>query len=52
MRRHGESDKPMFLYLINRFASYLKDLLNRLKLKDIEIVAHSIGYSITWAFWD
>ena len=52
MRGHGESEKPVFGYRISRFASDLKDLLDRLKLRDVTLVGHSMGCSVTWALWD
>ncbi|KAF7555553.1 hypothetical protein G7Z17_g2064 [Cylindrodendrum hubeiense] len=52
MRGHGESEKPDFGYRISRFAADLNDLLNQLDLKDVSIVAHSMGSSISWAWWD
>lgn len=52
MRGHGESAKPNFGYRVSRFAADLKDLLTQLELKDVTIVSHSMGCSVTWAFWD
>lgn len=52
MRGHGESEKPNFGYRVSRFAADLNDLLNKLNLKDLSIVAHSMGSSVTWAWWD
>ncbi|WXC54053.1 hypothetical protein SNK03_000058 [Fusarium graminearum] len=52
MRGHGESAKPKFGYRVSRFASDLNDLITQLHLKDLTIVGHSMGSSITWAFWD
>ncbi|CAH0034706.1 unnamed protein product [Clonostachys rhizophaga] len=52
MRGHGESEKPDFGYRISRFAADLNDLLNQLDLKHVSIVAHSMGSSISWAWWD
>ncbi|KAM6505393.1 hypothetical protein FSOLCH5_014613 [Fusarium solani] len=52
MRGHGESEKPDFGYRISRFAADLNDLLKQLDLKDVSIVAHSMGSSISWAWWD
>jgi pimeloyl-ACP methyl ester carboxylesterase len=52
MRGHGDSAKPNHGYRISRFAADLNDVLTQLGLKDIVIVAHSMGCCITWAFWD
>ncbi|RKK06788.1 hypothetical protein BFJ65_g18342 [Fusarium oxysporum f. sp. cepae] len=52
MRGHGDSAKPNFGYRVSRFAADLNDLLTKLGLKDLTIVSHSMGCSVTWAFWD
>ncbi|KAM0230867.1 hypothetical protein ACHAPO_008923 [Fusarium lateritium] len=52
MRGHGESAKPEFGYRVSRFAADLNDLVTKLQLKDVTIVGHSMGCSVTWAFWD
>ncbi len=52
MRGHGESDKPDHGYRISRLATDLHDLVNQLDLTDITWVGHSMGVSITWAYWD
>lgn len=52
MRGHGSSGKPSFGYRISRFASDLDDLLTSLNLKDVTLVGHSMGCSVTWAWWD
>lgn len=51
-RGHGESDKPAFGHRIYRYAADLLDLLTQLKLRQVHIVAHSMGCSITWALFD
>ncbi|KAK3308384.1 Alpha/Beta hydrolase protein [Chaetomium strumarium] len=51
-RGHGESDKPEFGYRISRFAADLNDILTRLDLRDLTIIGHSMGCSVTWAWWD
>lgn len=51
-RGHGESDKPASGHRIYRYAADLLDLLTQLKLRQVHIVAHSMGCSITWAFFD
>ncbi|KAI6753867.1 hypothetical protein HG530_013043 [Fusarium avenaceum] len=52
MRGHGDSAKPNHGYRISRFAADLNDVLTQLELKDLTIVGHSMGCSVTWAFWD
>lgn len=52
MRGHGESDEPEFGYRVSRFAADLKDVLTQLNLQRVTIVSHSMGCSVTWAFWD
>ncbi|KAF9767763.1 hypothetical protein IL306_015020 [Fusarium sp. DS 682] len=52
LRGHGDSAKPAFGYRISRFAADLNDFLAQLDLKDLTIVAHSMGCCVTWAFWD
>ena len=51
-RGHGDSDEPEFGYRISRFAADLNDVLMQLKLKDVTIIGHSMGCSVTWAWWD
>lgn len=52
MRGHGESDKPDFGYRLSRFGADLYDILTTLDLRKVSIIAHSMGSSVTWAFWD
>ncbi|UPL00773.1 hypothetical protein LCI18_011707 [Fusarium solani-melongenae] len=52
MRGHGESEKPDFGYRLSRFGADLNDVLTTLDLHNISIIAHSMGSSVTWAFWD
>ncbi|CZR40493.1 uncharacterized protein FPRO_05393 [Fusarium proliferatum ET1] len=52
MRGHGESEKPDFGYRVTRFGADLNDVLTSLNLWNVSIVAHSMGSSVTWAFWD
>ncbi|KAL1903468.1 hypothetical protein Sste5346_000095 [Sporothrix stenoceras] len=52
MRGHGDSAKPDFGYRLSRFGADLNDVLNSLGLCDVTIIAHSMGSSVTWAFWD
>ncbi|KAL5610876.1 hypothetical protein FOBRF1_006993 [Fusarium oxysporum] len=52
MRGHGESEKPDFGYRLSRFGADLNDVLTTLNLRNVSIIAHSMGSSVTWAFWD
>lgn len=52
MRGHGESEKPDFGYRLSRFGADLYDVLTTLDLRNVSIIAHSMGSSVTWAFWD
>ncbi|RBA15902.1 hypothetical protein FPRO05_12123 [Fusarium proliferatum] len=52
MRGHGDSAKPDFGYRLSRFGADLNDVINSLSLCGVSIVAHSMGSSVTWAFWD
>jgi non-heme chloroperoxidase len=51
-RGQGESEKTSRGYRISRLAADLNDLITQLDLKDITIVAHSMGCSVTWCYWD
>ena len=51
-RGHGDSDEPDFGYRISRFAADLNDVLTQLNLKNVTIIGHSMGCSVTWAWWD
>lgn len=48
LRGHGSSDKPQYGYTLNRFAKDLEELMESLDLKDITLVGHSMGTSITF----
>ncbi|KAK7700969.1 hypothetical protein SLS64_010563 [Diaporthe eres] len=52
LRGHGESEKPDFGYRLSRFGADLYDVLTTLDLRNVSIIAHSMGSSVTWAFWD
>jgi non-heme chloroperoxidase len=51
-RGHGESEKTTRGYRISRLASDLNDLITQLDLKDVTIIAHSMGCSVVWCYWD
>jgi non-heme chloroperoxidase len=52
MRGHGESDKPNYGYRMGRLAKDLHDFLTTLDLRDVVIMAHSMGCSVTWGYLD
>ena len=43
LRGHGDSDKPVFGYRIQRLAKDVADVLKALDLKDVTILGHSMG---------
>ncbi len=49
-RGHGESAKVDYGYSISRLAADLNDFIMQKDLRDIEIVAHSMGVSVTWSY--
>lgn len=51
-RGHGDSDKPDHGYRIARLAADLHELVTQLDLRDIRWIAHSMGCSVTWSYWD
>jgi len=51
-RGHGDSDEPEFGYRISRLAADLNDVLSQLSLHNVTIIGHSMGCSVTWAWWD
>lgn len=51
-RGQGESDKPTSGYRIARLAVDLNDLILQLDLKNFVIIGHSMGCSVTWAYWN
>lgn len=52
MRGHGESDKPNYGYRMGRLAKDLHDFLTALDLRNVVIMAHSMGCSVTWGYLD
>jgi len=48
LRGHGESSKPTHGYRTARFAADVHDLIVQLQLKDITVIAHSMGCSVLW----
>jgi len=51
-RGHGESDKPETGYRIARLAADLREVLIALDLRDVDILGHSMGCSVTWCYLD
>lgn len=52
LRGHGESEEPSFGYRMSRFAADVNDLITHLNLKKVTIIGHSMGCSVSWAWWD
>lgn len=50
MRGHGRSDKPAHGYRLSRLAADLAEFVDRLKLKDITLVGHSMGCAVIWSY--
>lgn len=49
-RGHGESDKPDFGNRISRLTKDLDDLIQALELKNIVLLAHSLGCCVAWSY--
>jgi non-heme chloroperoxidase len=49
-RGHGKSDNPSNGYKVHRLAADLNDLIQGLGLRDISIIAHSMGCHVTLAY--
>ena len=52
MRGHGESDKPDYGYRVYRLAQDLHETINQLEFPKVDLMAHSMGCSVTWAYID
>lgn len=52
MRGHGLSDKPDHGYRISTLAADLADFIAALGLKNVDLMGHSMGCSIIWAYID
>lgn len=52
MRGHGASDKPEYGYRIARLAADLDAVLKTLGNETVTVVAHSMGCSVLWSYWD
>ncbi len=52
LRGHGESDKPTYGYRISRLAMDVKQLMDSLDLRDVNLLGWSMGCSVVWSYWD
>ena len=52
MRGHGESDKPDYGYRVYRLAQDLHETINKLGFPTVDLMAHSMGCSVIWAYID
>ena len=52
MRGHGESDKPDYGYRVYRLAQDLHETINKLEFPTVDLMAHSMGCSVIWAYID
>ncbi|MFI6078997.1 alpha/beta fold hydrolase [Actinoplanes sp. NPDC051343] len=52
LRGHGLSENTDHGYRVARLAADLRDLLEQLDLHDVSVVAHSLGVTVAWAYWD
>jgi pimeloyl-ACP methyl ester carboxylesterase len=50
LRGHGTSDSPKTGYTMDRFAKDLKNLIDQLKLTNVNIVGHSMGMDVVWEY--
>ena len=51
-RGHGVSDKPHHGYRIARLATDLSNLLDHLKLEQVDLLGWSMGVSVVWSYMD
>jgi len=49
-RGHGRSDAPDVGYHVHRVAADLHDVLTTLDLRDVTLLAHSMGCAVSWAY--
>jgi non-heme chloroperoxidase len=52
MRGHGESEKPEYGYRVYRLAQDLHETLNKLNFPTVDLMAHSMGCAVIWAYID
>ena len=52
MRGHGESDVPGHGYRVYRLAKDLHEVVERLALSSTDLMGHSMGCAVIWAYLD
>jgi pimeloyl-ACP methyl ester carboxylesterase len=52
MRGHGESEKPTHGYKIHRLAMDVRNAIETLGLKRVNLLGHSMGCSVIWCYLD
>ena len=52
MRGHGESEKPEYGYRVYRLAQDLHETINKLEFPTVDLMAHSMGCAVIWAYID
>lgn len=52
LRGHGDSDTPAHGYRIARLAADVHEALSILDLDEVVVIAHSMGCSVMWSYWD
>tara|TARA_E500000331_G_scaffold246412_1_gene236872 strand:- start:322 stop:1161 length:840 start_codon:yes stop_codon:yes gene_type:complete len=52
MRGHGESEKPNHGYRVYRLAQDLHETLNALDYTTVDLMGHSMGCAVIWAYLD
>ena len=52
MRGHGESEKPEYGYRVSRLAQDLHETIQKLKLSKVDLMGHSMGCAVIWAYID
>ena len=52
MRGHGESEKPEYGYRVSRLAQDLHETIQKLKLSEVDLMGHSMGCAVIWAYID
>lgn len=49
-RGHGKSDKPEHGYKVHRLAADVADVIRELKLDDVVLIGHSMGFQVVLAY--
>lgn len=52
MRGHGESAKPEYGYRVCRLAQDLHETISKLELANVDLMGHSMGCAVIWAYID